>query len=141
MDADKERRYHQEEASAEAGDLCLANLQAILDDWGEKNVHGLDRWVHKYSTCGAHLSVKLHDGEWRHSGNLEGIENGNVRALQLGSIIEGHDATVTMPEFDLLDDDYSPEEIVALFNEQVDDLDKEVDALIEELRALGEIDE
>ena len=59
----------------EMGERILANLEAILSDNGsEMSVSALDRSLYKYTDCGAHLSVQLHDGTWRHSGNLLGTQ-------------------------------------------------------------------
>lgn len=98
----------------------LSNLEAILSDNGARmDVSALDRSLYKYTECGAHLSVQLHDGTWRHSGNLTGIENDNVRQLLIGSIVEGSDAEVCADPIDLIEFD-DPEEAVKVFNATVD---------------------
>ena len=122
-EASEERDLHRSEDDREAGERILANLKAILDCWGAKSVHELGRYLYKHTDCGPHLSVRLHDGEWRHSGSLVGIENGAVRALRVGSIVEGSDATVEGDEFDLLCDD-TEKDVVARFNAQVDEVDR-----------------
>ena len=120
-----EREYHRMNDAQEAGELCLANLAAILDSWGEENVERLDRALYKYTPCGPHLSVMLHDGTWKHSGDLQGIENGNVRALLVGSIVEGSDADVTTDPIDLL----TEEDPVTAFDDTVDWVDAEASRL------------
>lgn len=95
--------YERMQESAAIGQAIAANLKAILDDWGVENVQQLDRTIYKRTECGAHLSVQLHDGTWRHSGDLDGIDNGNVQALLLGSIVEGSDAEVNAEPISLLD--------------------------------------
>ena len=125
------REYQQQQDDQEAGGYCLASLAAILDCWGVENVERLDRAIYKYTDCGPHLSVWLHDGGWKHSGQLQGVTNGNVRSLLVGSIVEGSDADVTGTVLDLLTFD-SDEEAVAAFNAQVDKVNAEACALWEE---------
>ena len=95
--------YERMQEDAAIGQAIAANLQAILDDWGVENVERLGRTIYKRTECGAWLSVKLHDGTWQHTGNLDGIDSGNVRALLLGSIVEGSDAEVCADPIDLMD--------------------------------------
>lgn len=86
-----EMDYERMQEDAAIGQAIATNLKVILDDWGVESVQQLDRTIYKRTECGAHLSVQLHDGTWRHSGNLDGIDNNNVQALLLGSIVEGSD--------------------------------------------------
>ena len=86
----------------EGGAICLAALEEILSDNGTDSVKDLARSLYKYTECGPWLSVQLHDGSWRHSGDLDGIKNGDVRALLVGSIVEDSDAEVTGTPIDLL---------------------------------------
>ena len=118
--------------------LFRSNLEAILSDNGsEMTVSALDRSLYKYTDCGAHLSVQLHDGTWRHSGNLLGIENGNVRQLLVGSIVEGSDADVCADPIDLIDYE-DPEEAVKVFNATVDWVNDEACALWDEANEEGD---
>ena len=98
-----EVRYEKSQESAAIGKAIAENLQAILDHYGVETVRGLNRSLYKYTECGASLGVKLHDGTWRYSGDLEGIPNGNVRQLLVGSIVEGSDVDVTADAIDLAD--------------------------------------
>jgi hypothetical protein len=123
-----EREYHQMNSDLEAGEICAAGLAAILDCWGVETVERLDRAIYRYTACGPHLSVKTHDGKWHHSGNLQGIYSGEVRALLVGSIVEGSDADVTGSEIDLL----TVEDAVATFNREVDTVDREANRLWDE---------
>ena len=124
-----ENEYLKWQDDIEMGGRILANLEAILADNGsEMSVSALDRSLYKYTECGAHLSVQLHDGTWRHSGNLLGIENGNVRQLLVGSIVEGSDAEVCADPIDLIDYE-DPEEAVKVFNTTVDWVNDEACAL------------
>ena len=124
-----ENEYLKWQDDIEMGGRILANLEAILADNGsEMSVSALDRSLYKYTECGAHLSVQLHDGTWRHSGNLLGIENGNVRQLLVGSIVEGSDADVCADPIDLIDYE-DPEEAVKVFNTTVDWVNDEACAL------------
>lgn len=124
-----ENEYLRWQDDMEMGGRILANLEAILADNGsEMSVSALDRSLYKYTECGAHLSVQLHDGTWRHSGNLLGIENGNVRQLLVGSIVEGSDAEVSADPIDLIDYE-DPEEAVKVFNTTVDWVNDEACAL------------
>jgi hypothetical protein len=104
----------------EAGERIAGNLAEILSYWGEKNVQRLDRRLYNATAAGVHLSVRLHDGSWQHSGNLEGVGNGNVRSLMVGSIVEGSDASVTGEEIDLLRED-----AVEAFAREVDFIDEQ----------------
>ncbi|NBT33374.1 MAG: hypothetical protein EBT13_16155, partial [Rhodobacteraceae bacterium] len=79
----------------EAGGIILENLEAILSCNGSgMTVADLYRSIYRYTDCGPWLSVKLHDGTWKHCAQLSGIENGNIRSLLIGSIVEGSDADV-----------------------------------------------
>ena len=97
----------------------IKNLEAILSDNGsDMNVAALARSLYKYTECGAYLSVQLHDGTWRNSGDLTGIENSNVRQLLVGSIVEGSDAEVCADPIDL--NEYKdPADAVKAFNDIV----------------------
>lgn len=114
--------YERMQEDAAIGQAIAANLKVILDDWGVENVQQLDRTIYKRTECGAHLSVQLHDGTWRHSGNLDGIDNGNVQALLLGSIVEGSDADVTAKPISLLDymDEGDDKRLIADFDKTLD---------------------
>ncbi len=113
-----EREYDRMMQDFEAGERIAGNLAEILSYWGEENIQRLGRRVYKATAAGVHLSVRLHDGSWRHSGNLEGVGNGNVRSLKVGSIVEGSDAAVTGEEIDLLRED-----AVEAFAREVDRVD------------------
>ena len=133
-----ENEYLRWQDDMEMGGRILANLEAILSDNGsEMSVSALDRSLYKYTECGAHLSVQLHDGTWRHSGNLLGIENGNVRQLLVGSIVEGSDAEVCADPIDLIAFD-DPAKAVEVFNKTVDWVDKEACALWHDYHFEGE---
>lgn len=114
--------YERMQEDAAMGQAIAANLKAILDDWGVENVQQLDRAIYESTECGAHLSVQLHDGTWRHSGNLDGIDNGNVQALLLGSIVEGSDADVTADPISLLDymDEGDEKQLIKDFDKTLD---------------------
>ena len=86
-----ERDWHRTNRDEIAGLLCSGNLEAILDHYGATNVEQLARALYKSTDCGPWLSVQLHDGSWTHAGDLAGVENGNVRSLKVGSIVEGSD--------------------------------------------------
>lgn len=112
--------YERMQEDAAIGQAMVANLEAILSDNGsEMSVSALDRSLYKYTECGAHLSVQLHDGTWRHSGNLLGIKNGDVRQLLVGSIVEGSDAEVCADPIDLIAFE-DPQEAVKVFNKTVE---------------------
>ena len=132
-----ENEYFKWQDDMEIGLLILANLEAILQEFGEGKVHDLDRRIYKYTDCGAHLSVQLHDGTWRHSGNLHGIVNGDVRQLLVGSIVENSDAEVGADPIDLIAFD-DPAKAVEVFNKTVDWVDKEACALWHDYHFEGE---
>ena len=92
--------------------------------------------IYKYTECGPWLSVRLHDGTVRHCDQLQGIENGSVRALLVGSIVEGSDAEVTADWIDLLIED--PDEAVLKFNAAVEWVNDEACALWEEANEVEE---
>lgn len=112
--------YERMQEDAAIGQAIAANLEAILsENAADMTVESLDRSLYKYTECGAYLSVQLHDGTWRHSGDLTGIENSNVRQLLVGSIVEGSDAEVCADPIDLIDYD-DPQEAVRVFNKTVE---------------------
>lgn len=127
-----EREYQRMQRDEEAGRICLANLEAILSDNGsDMNVHALYRSIYKYTACGPWLSVVLHDGTTRHCDKLEGIENGAVRKLLVGSIVEGSDAEVGPTTIDLLTYE-DPADAVKAFNDAVEEVNDEACSLWEE---------
>ena len=124
-----EREWQKMQYDQEAGGVCLANLEAILSDNGsDMNVHALYRSIYKYTACGPWLSVQLHDGTCVHCDKLHTVGNGNVRALLVGSIVEGSDAEVTADPIDLLEYD-DPAEAVRVFNATVEWVNGEACAL------------
>lgn len=126
-----EREYHEMQENAATGQMIAANLQAILDDHDCENVAQLYRTIYKYTDCGPWLSVQLHDGTWRHCDNLHGIDNGNVRALKVGSIVEGSDAEVEADPIDLIrfDEEGGEQLAVTTFNAAVEWVNDEASAL------------
>ena len=94
--------YERMQEDAAIGQAINNTLRAVLDEWGVENVQQLGRAIYKYTECGPWLSVKLHDGTWKHTGDLAGIHNHDVRSLLVGSIVEGSDAEVSGMEIDLL---------------------------------------
>jgi len=116
----------------ECGLICLVNLEAILTDNGASmDVESLGSSLYKHTSAGVWLSVMLHDGKWMHTGDLSGIKNDNVRALLVGSIVEGSDAEVKGDFFDLLNYE-DPDKCVADFNLQVEAVNNEACLLWEE---------
>jgi hypothetical protein len=115
-----EKEYDRLMQDLEAGERIAGNLAEILSYWGEEDVQRLARRLYKATAAGVHLSVRLHDGSWRHSRNLEGVGNGNVRSLRVGAIVEGSDAAVTGEEVDLLRED-----AVEAFAREVDRVDEQ----------------
>lgn len=127
-----EMEYYENEEMIGMGKHMQDCLEAILSDNGsDMTVAALYRSIYKYTECGPWLSVKLHDGTWRHCGQLEGIDNGNVRALMVGSIVEGSDAEAVGQVLDLMEFE-SPEDAVAAFNREVAWVNDEACALWEE---------
>lgn len=127
--------YYRMQESAAEGQVCLDNLNAILsDNGGEMTVDDLYRSIYKYTECGPWLSVQLHDGTWKHCDQLDGIDNGNVRALLVGSIVENSDAEVTGRVLDLLEFE-TPEDAIAAFNHEVEQVNAEACALWDEVNA------
>lgn len=112
--------YERMQEDAAIGQAMVANLEAILsENAADMTVESLNRSLYKYTECGAHLSVQLHDGTWRHSGDLNGIKNGDVRQLLVGSIVEGSDAEVCADPIDLIAFE-EPQEAVKVFNKTVE---------------------
>lgn len=127
-----ERDYQRMLDNEEGGLICLANLEAILRDNGsDMNVRALYRSIYKYVECGPWLSVVLHDGTARHCDKLDGIENGAVRYLLVGSIVEGSDAEVVADPIDLLSYE-DPADAVKAFNDAVEEVNDEACSLWEE---------
>jgi len=87
------------------------------------SVYSLYGSIYKYTPCGPWLSVRLHDGSIVHCTKLYGIGNQDVRALLVGSMVEGSDAEVTADWIDLADPKYmeegGQEKLVADFNATV----------------------
>jgi hypothetical protein len=123
--------YERMQEDAATGQAIAANLKAILDDWNVENVAQLNRTIYKSTECGARLSVQLHDGTWRHNGNLDGIDNGNVQALLLSSIVEGGDTDVTADPISLLNymDEGDEKRLIADFDKTLDWVDGEACSL------------
>lgn len=124
-----EVQYEAQQESVAIGQAIAANLQAILDDHGDLNVRELARTIYKYTDCGPALSVQLHDGTWRFSDDLAGIDNSNVRALRVSSIVEGADEEIYGRVLDLADKRFMEEGgealAVAEFNHEVEEVNAE----------------
>jgi hypothetical protein len=120
--------YLRAQDDEECGGICLAALEAILASNGVPDVAELGRVLYKYTDCGFWLSVRLHDGEWRHTGDLRGIDNGNVRALLVGSIVENSDAEMVGREIDLLTYD-DPDDAVKRLDHEVEQVNAQACAL------------
>ena len=125
-----EQQFHRMNDDVEAGGFCLAALESILKAHGKASINDLYHHVYRQTPCGPWLSVKLHDGTLRHCDALDGIENGNIRAILVGSIIEGSDAEVTADWLDLLDYE-EPEAAVVAFDTTVHWVNDSVDELAE----------
>ena len=127
-----EIEYERTQENAALGDQCLANLEAILsDNSSDMTVKALYRTLYRYTNCGAWLSVQTHDGVWHHCNDLDDISNDSVRALQIGSIVEGSDAEVNADPIDLMEFD-DPAEAVTAFNATLTWVDDEACGLWEE---------
>lgn len=125
MKVNLDYEYERLQDDLEAGAICLAALEEILSAiGGGMTVKDLARSIYKYTACGPWLSVQLHDGTWRHSGDLDGIQNGDVRALLVGSIVEGSDAEVIGTPIDLLKCDTEGSAIKA-FDREVQSVNEE----------------
>lgn len=126
-----EIEYERMQEDAAIGQMIAENLQAILDAHDANNVQDLYRTIYKYTDCGPWLSVQLHDGTWKHSHELRGIDNGNVRALLVGSIVEGSDAEVLGRVIDLIafDDEDGPQKAAEAFDHEVEEVNAEACAL------------
>jgi hypothetical protein len=130
-----EVEYERMQEDAAMGQFIFENLRAILSDNGAGDtVADLARSTYKYTDAGVSLAVRLHDGSVRYCDNLHGIDNGNVRALGVSSIVEGSDAEVPMRWLDLMAPE-SAEDAVTLFNALVEDVNAEACALWDEANA------
>ena len=129
-----EREYFEMEEDAAMGEAIAAVFQTILDAYEATDCRSLGEAVYDSTACGAWLSVQLHDGTWRHTGDLGGISNGNVRALLLGSIVEGSDAEVYGRDLDLLVYVEGDDQTTALtaFNDALQEVDDEACRLWDE---------
>jgi hypothetical protein len=110
-----EREYREWEEAAEAAATIDANLTAILEAYGVPSVHELSHYIYKYIDCGPWLLAHTHDGEKVNAYGLHYPRHGEIRGLQVGSIVEGSDAEVSGRLIDLLAYD-SDEEAVEDFN-------------------------
>ena len=110
---------------------ALAGLKAILSDNGSAmTVGALYHSIYKYTDCGPWLSAIKHDGHYVTCSNLGDLKLEDVAALQIGSIVEGSDATV---EGDILYlDDLPPAELVKEFARQLEQVNSEACSLWEE---------
>lgn len=113
-----ERDWHRANANEAADLLCALNLQAILDHYGATNVEELGRELYKSTDCGPVLSVQLHDGRWKHTGDLASVKTGHVRGLQVGSIVEGSDAHIAGAVTNLLTEG-AYADLIAAFDREV----------------------
>jgi nitrogen regulatory protein PII-like uncharacterized protein len=133
-----EAAYHRMMDDAESGARCLANLEEILS-WAsgcDRGVTGLYRSIYKYVACGPWLAVRLHDGTELTCSELRDVKNEDVRALEVGSIVEGIDACVEGEELDLLKFE-DPAEARKAFWEIVDRVNREACDLWEEANGEG----
>lgn len=117
--------------AVEGGLLCLSSLEAIISDNGAgSTVHDVYRSIYKYTACGPHLSVRLHDGRVIHSDGLRNVANQDVRALQVGSIVEGTSVEIEAQWIDLLNEDTA--DVVSRFNAAVQWVNEEATRVFED---------
>lgn len=122
-------RYIADQEIAEIGRATKACVEAIIND------NGAGTWIndvytncYRYTDCGVFLSVRLYDGSIHHCDDLDGIHNGDIAAILIGSIVEGSDAEVCADWIELSECE-SPEDAVRLFNQTVEWVDSEATAL------------
>jgi hypothetical protein len=110
---------------------ALAGLKAILSDNGSAlTVAAVYRSIYKHTACGPWLSAIKHDGNYVTCSNLGELKLEEVAALQIGSIVEGSEATV---EGDILYlDSLPPTKLVKEFNRQLEAVNDEACALWDE---------
>ena len=138
-----EMDYERMQEDAAMGQAIAANLKVILDNWGVESVQQLDHTIYKRTECGAHLSVQLHDGTWRHSGNLDDIANNNVQALLLGSIVEGSDGDICADPISLLNymDEGDEQRLIADFDKTLEWVNDEACRIWDEINNNNNDDE
>jgi len=68
----------------------------LLEVWGEENFRDLNRRVYKSTDCGAYVCLLLWADSpvWSGDQRLADIKPGDVKAIGVGSIVEGTDAAV-----------------------------------------------
>jgi hypothetical protein len=125
-----EKEYFKMEEDAATGTAIYENLKSILAHTGCETVAEFGRAVDKYG-CGAAVSVLLHDGTWRHSDELKGVETGNVRAIMLTMSIPDSCAAPTRT-LDLIEPE-SPEAAVQAFEDMAQVVTDEADEIMEQL--------
>lgn len=124
--------YYNMEEAAGIGQAILENLENILADKDSANVAELYETTYKYTDCGPSLTVLLHDGSYRYCDDLDGIQNNNVRALLVSSIVEGSDAEVPPITVDLIDYE-TPEEALKAFDAAVEEVNAAATGLWDEV--------
>lgn len=100
-----EVQYDRMQEEAAMGAAMSEMLSELLADWGEKSFAQLDRRVYKATRCGASIGIELWEGGFVWSGDprLTDISVGAVKAIGVGSIVEGTDQTVEHRFLDLTD--------------------------------------
>jgi len=88
--------YSRGQDAVAEGEAMAEMIQAVLDAHDAENFARLNRSLYKYTDCGASLGLELWSGEmiWSGSPRLTEIQPGDVRAIGVGSIVEGVDEVV-----------------------------------------------
>lgn len=121
-----EQHYSAEEANA-LGAAMTEAITALLAWWDVQDFASLDRRVYKTTACGASIGLELHDGGFVWSGDprLATTPPMEVRAIGVGSIVEGTDRTVEHEFIDLLDyAERDADDFVTAFGKLVDQVDE-----------------
>lgn len=108
---------------------CLVSLEAIFVSQEAENINDLYLGIYTNTDCGPWLSVELHDGSWRHCGQLKDVLSSDIRRIMVGSIVEGSDAEVCGDPIDLSNHD--PKSAVEAFNQSVEWVNDEASILWE----------
>ena len=109
--------------------IAMANITlAILNAFSVTDLSDLRRSIYKHTECGAHMALRLHDGRVVYNGgNIDKFMTADVRAIAIGSIVEGVEECAETRWFDLMDYVEKP------YNEAVDSFNKIIKAVDDEV--------
>ena len=134
-----ESQYEKMQETQAIGETMKIYMDAILEDWEVETLSGFVDEVYERVECGPSIGFQLHDGTnvWNGSQGIFNLRSGDIKGIWVSSIVEGSDAEVNRPLFDLEriahNDEINERDVVQEFRNLVYDVNDEANLIWEEV--------